>query len=342
MKSTLLLKAVAVALLITACSSEDSANSAKTTNSTARLAQNSSLAALQAAANRKLIQHYTFTSGKGSASITTKSGVTISINTSTLTLNGQPVTGQVDVQYVEIFTRGHMVTANKTTMGVADPDDQSDATDGTDLWPLESGGEFYVNMSQNGQPLDNAADFSLSVPASLTGGADPNMLAWSGAPDPAQDNDIAWQKQTDAAGTPIPVGGGGENGGNYNLHFNNFGWANIDRFSSYTGPKTTILVDVPAGYDDTNCIVYLATQGTQNLMARLDRYDAVTELFSEHYGQVPVGLQGYIIFISATTTQWNYAIYPVTFTAGGTVTVNASDILSTTQSNLETIIDALP
>jgi hypothetical protein len=338
MKSNFLFSTAIAASMLCACGGEESISSTETTNNLRKGVQ-AEIDGLQQKALSNLTQRYQLIPEKGITSVTTESGVVISINPSTFTVNKEPVSGAINVEFIEIYKRSQMATANKTTQGVADPENQTDETEGTDLWPLVSGGEFYVNMTtENGEQIDNGAEYSLNVPSGLTGGTDSDMLAWDGTED--ADGNVTWEKQTDDAGAPIPVTNG-EMGG-YELNLKNFGWANCDRFAAYPDPKTTILVDVPAGYDDTNCVVYLATEGQQNLLATLDHYDPATELFSEHYGQVPVGLNGYIIFVAGTTAGWSYEIIPVTFTSGLIVSVDPTLIQTGSQTDVENAIDALP
>ncbi|MES2485664.1 MAG: hypothetical protein V4581_06910 [Bacteroidota bacterium] len=338
MKSNFLFLTAIAASMLCACSGEESASSVTKTNNLKKGVQ-AEIDALQKEALESRKQYYSLIPSKGITNVTTKSGVVISINPSTFTVNGRHFNGAIKVEFIEIYKRSQMATANKTTLGVADPENQTDEVEGIDLWPLVSGGEFYVNMTtENGQQIDNGAEYSLTIPTGATGGTDPGMLAWNGTED--ADGNVTWEKKTDTNGDPIPVTMG-EQGG-YQLNLDNFGWANCDRFYSVPGPKTTILVDVPAGYDNTNSVVYLATAGEQNLLAPLDHYDAGTELFSEHYGHVPVGLSGYIIYVAGTTAGWEYEIIPVTFTPGLIVSVDPALVLTGTQADVENAIDALP
>jgi hypothetical protein len=48
------------------------------------------------------------TTGTGTVTLTSAKGVTIKINGNCLTKNGNPVTGSVDIEYVELFDKGHM------------------------------------------------------------------------------------------------------------------------------------------------------------------------------------------------------------------------------------------
>ncbi|AXG73499.1 hypothetical protein DVK85_04330 [Flavobacterium arcticum] len=342
MRTKLLFTATIVALFFSACSNEDNSNEKNNVNLKNSYRQTSDnyndVKKLQDNALEKITQFFEFNTENPNVTLETENGVMINISTSSLTIQGQRVHGNIVVEYVEIFKRSTMATANKTTMGIAD--EQSDEIEGVDLWPLKTGGEFFVNMTFNNQQIDDGANITLTVPTALTGGNDPNMTAWDGEIN--NGGDVVWDEDDDAE----PVGGGGDQGGtggeNYNLDVDNFGWSNIDRFWGYAGPKTTIRVDVPAGYDNNNSNVYLATEGEQNMLARLDTYDAGTELFSEHYGQVPVGLSGYIVFVSGTIGQWDYTIKPVTFTPNDIIVIDAVDIVTGTQTDVENAIDAIP
>ena len=334
MKTKLLFTAAFAALIFTACSKEDNSNSNDSNHIKSFSSDNNGgISALQEEALASKTQQFVFEGGgEGTTVLETESGVGIKIDMATLKINGNPVSGAFKLEYVEIFNRSSMVTTNMTTMGVAE--EQSADIPGLDLWQLTSGGEFFVNITTyNGQQLDNGAEVSLTVPTALTGGGDNGMTAWRGKEN--KEGDVVWNQEKEARVI-------NREGSRYGLDLDNFGWSNIDRFYNYSGPKTTIQVDVPAGYDNDNCMVYLATEGEQNILARLDTYDPVTELFGEHYGQVPVGLDGYIVFVAETTGQWGYAIIPVTFAPNDIIVVNASDILTGSQADVENAIDAIP
>jgi hypothetical protein len=48
---------------------------------------------------------FTATAGSGTISLTSAKGVSITINGNALTKNGSPVTGPIDITYVEILTK---------------------------------------------------------------------------------------------------------------------------------------------------------------------------------------------------------------------------------------------
>jgi len=285
--------------------------------------------ALHTAALENLTQQFTFDGAAGSVTFTSQKGVVLTINTSCLTKNGNPVTGDVQLEYIEIFNRGNMLTTNKSTMGVMPNGDKA---------LLISGGEFYINATQGGVQLTMSCGINLKVPATLTGAEDNAMSLWFGDID--EDGNIAWN---DAVGdNPNQEVGVGADGGSYYCYFNHFGWTNVDRFYSDPRPKTTIYVDVPEGYDDTNSAVYLAYVGETNALALLDKYDAATGLFTEHYGLIPIGLECYVIFVSEHDGEWTYAIKAVTIVEGEIITITDAELDSITEAELIAAIDALP
>ncbi len=284
--------------------------------------------ALSQAALNNLTQNFTMVAENGSATFTSAKGVKITINGSCLTLNGNPVTGNVDIKFIEVFDKGHMLATNKPTSG---------RLGNGNLELLISGGEFYVNATKNGQQLATTCNVMLEVPTSLTGGADLDMELFTGAID--ADGDLEWRKN-DQGG--IDVGQGGTGGGsNYYVSFGNFGWTNVDKFYSDPRPKTTILVDAPDGYDFDNSAIYLSYDGEgQNALAKMDTFTAAN-LFSEHYGQIPVGLACHIIFVTEENGQFRYGIKGVTTTANAVYSFTLAETTLGTEAQLVAAINAI-
>lgn len=285
---------------------------------------------LQEEALADLTQTFQFNAEDGSISLTSEKGVSIYLNGSCLTLDGNPVTGQVDLEFVELFDKGSMLTTNKPTMGILPNGDKA---------LLISGGEFHIMATQNGNDLEISCDIQLGIPSDLTGGTDNDMILWDGIID--ADGELAWDenKRDDTGGQ----GGGvfGE-GNQYYAFIGDFGWSNVDRFYNDPRPKTTILVDVPEGYDNTNSSVFLSYDGEDAGLANLDTYDAVSGLFSEHYGQIPIGLECHVIFVSEEANDWKYAVQAATIVENGVITITDGETSIVTQSQLETIINGLP
>lgn len=277
----------------------------------------------------KLKQTFTINE-PGTITLTSAKGVKILINRDYLRKNGVAVTGIVNIEYVELFDKGRMLVANKPTMGLT--------TDGKKNL-LISGGEFYIKATQDGVALETLANITLLVPGSLTGGLETGMTLWTGnLEDP---ENLVWKNAADATGTNGGKGGVQGEGGNYYVSFGNFGWTNVDKFHNDSRPKTTILADVPEGYDNTNSAIYLSYDGEgQNALAKLDTYTAAG-LFSEHYGQIPIGLACHVIFATEDNGQWRYAIKAVTVTAESVYTFTLAETTVGTEEQLIAAINAI-
>ena len=228
---------------------------------------------------------FTFTGGSGTLCTESANGVTICLNTNCLELNGTPVTsGEIQLDFVEIFDRGSMIVTNKPTIGF----------DNGEYNMLKSGGEFYMQAYQDGvaldiSPLCGVWDLSgLSVPASLTGGMDSDMTAWTGSID--GNGDILWEPMLVQTISPDGIPSSGEFGpvangmaidpvtgqwtdgweaDGYTLPFT-FGWSNCDVFYSWDDPKTTVVVDVPDDYNGTNSQVFITYGADDNTGAYLN------------------------------------------------------------------------
>lgn len=281
---------------------------------------------------KKNTQNFTATAGTGTITLTSVKGVIIKLNGNALTKNGNPVTGPIDITFIELFDKGNMLISNKPTMGVM-PDGKKSL--------LKSGGEFFIKASQGGVDLVSNGSIQLEVPVALTGKMDTEMLFWAG--DTKDPDNLAWVNPRNAAGT------GGQKDGNvgfgqtsYNVTFGNFGWTNVDKFYSDPRPRTTILATVPTGYDNTNSAIYLSYDGEgTNALAKLDTYNSTTKQFSEHYGQIPIGLKMHIIFATEDNGNWRYAIKAVTVAANDVYTFTLAETTVVTEAQMVAAINAI-
>jgi hypothetical protein len=278
----------------------------------------------------KITQKFTITAEDGAITLTSAKGVKININGNCLTKNGNPVTGDVEIEFVELFDKGNMLVTNKPTMGIMGDGNRN---------LLISGGEFFIKATQGGVALETGCNISLQVPTALTDGVDNLMTLWNGVID--DEGNLAWE---DARKVDTANGGKGgvEAGQNsYYVSFGNFGWTNVDRFYSDPRPKTTILADAPDGYDNTNSSIYLSYDGEgNNALAKLDTYTAAG-LFSEHYGQIPIGLACHVIFVTEDNGNWRYAIKAVTVQANDVYTFTMGETTVGTEAQLIAAINAI-
>ena len=318
-------------LAAVSCSNENSADQTPTYVPTAQ-----AFAALQNTALSGVTQNYSLIAENGITTFNSPKGVSIKINGASLRKNGNPVTGTVDVKYIEVFDAGKMLTTDKTTMGLQANGQMS---------LIISGGEFFVEAKQGGVLLTTVSPIELVIPGALTGGINAAMRLWTGQLPTPQANMLGW-----IANDPGPAGNGGVfangqgtiSGGTYNASLPGFGWTNVDRFYNDPRPRTQLLATVPSGYTGDNAAIYLHYDGQGNSLAKFDVYNALTSQFSEHYGQIPIGLVCHAIFVTEESRQYRYAIKAFTVQAGDIYNFTLAETVLGTQAQLEAAINALP
>jgi hypothetical protein len=278
------------------------------------------------------VQEFTIDASVGGV-ITGTQGTKVTFPPNSFGLNGTPVTGNVTVKLIEIYDKASMLLKDKSTLGMHANGDKE---------ALKSAGEFFINAEQdtnNLELLEMASVESRPVDfADLDGG----MQVFRG--DDATNGDWV-EADEDGDGekdNPQIKDGGGANGvsATYNYDIGDFGWTNLDRWYSFTGPKTQLYIDVPDGFDQNNCAVYLSYDGEPTALARMDIWDTSLQMFTEHYGMIPIGQQVHIIMVAEINGQLNYAIQ-------GTIIVDQdveviTSLSPITQPALEALINGLP
>ena len=242
-------------------------------------------------------------------------GVKLTLVGSNLRKNGNPVTGQVKVKYIELFDRASMLTANKGTM----------ATNGAEKNLLVSGGEFYIQAFQEEVLLTLSGTMSLEIPTALTGGPDTAMLPFKGTIN--GEGELIWEQSTTSDLFIAPVQGTANF--NYNVILDGFGWFNCDRFYDNIAPKTPITTFVPSGYGNGNSDIFLVVKSIPNSLGKT-------------FGQFPVGLDCYLVFVTAQGDKYRYAIKPQVLTANHQTTFSLSETTIGTKEELTAAINALP
>ncbi|RYD93433.1 MAG: hypothetical protein EOP54_19185 [Sphingobacteriales bacterium] len=276
---------------------------------------NQEFADLRTTAYNNIKQEFTIDVSQPYTSFTSQKGVLVTLYTGCITKNGAAVTGDIDIEFVEIFDRGTMLATNKTTMGLTDTGAQR---------LLISGGEFYINATQGGVQLQTNCGIQLTVPCALTGGLDEDMLPWEGVVDAA--GNVTWEQLFNDF-----WGGEGQDGVPfYYAYLDDFGWFNCDKFANFTGPMTDVEIQIPAGYTSLNSTIFIAIEGEPNTLGNLS-------------GEYPVGLECYLIFVSSDGNGgWVYAIKSVTLTQDASYTFTAEELDTATYEEVVAFINALP
>lgn len=256
--------------------------------------------------------------------------------------NGDPVTGAVTVELIESYSRVDMLLMDMPTNG---------KRPNGDIETLISGGEFFINATQDGEKLQPNGAFMLVAPAA-NNQFDEDMKVFDGknvdcdgdANCNDQDGDIVWEENEQNGVEPRDVEGpNGEYSIGYSTFIGQFGWTNIDKWYNDPRPKTTIYVDVPDGYDNTNSAVYISYDGEPTALGNMDVWDPELEMFSEHYGLIPIGLEVHFIFLSQIDGEWNYAVHSATIEENHIECFcDPLEIDGITEEALATIINGLP
>lgn len=326
-KLTMSLLVIAILFLVSCSKDENNPTKVRTTSTEFK--------ALKTASIESKMQNFQLDVSQTEV-FTTESGVQFVINGNCLSNNGNPITGTADIKVIELFNSGDMVTTNKSTMGKMENGDKA---------LLISGGEFFVNATQGDVQLQLDCPIQVLVPTNLTGQVDNQMILWKGigidedCDLPMVCDNIVWE-EIENGEVEIANGDNGETF--YVSDFGEFGWTNVDRFYNDPRPKTTLLVDVPSGFNNKNSSVYIYYNREPNALGELDTYIEEKGLFSEHYGQIPIGLECHIVFVSEDNGNWLYAIKPVTIASGDIITISDVDLNTATANELEALINDLP
>lgn len=339
MKTSTFFKVAFAALVFTACSSEDKTVTENDNSflEKSKEGDDGGLYALEQSKRENLKQYFKFETGVRKVSFTSEGGVSMTFNTSNLKVNGEPYNGDVIVEFIEVFGLGDMVTTGMPTLGVA----EGEANQESQLVPLITGGEFFVNMkTENGQDIDDGVPYKLEVPTELTGGEDTDdMISWTGEEE--DDGDVVWEKDTDDNGEDrdVPV-----EDNRYIISMFEFGWCNIDKLEALEGYEelTGIWVDAPEEFNDTNSMVYLSYQGQMNMLTGFNDFNYSVHLFDDPYNNIPVGAQFNVIFVSSSGGQWILGVKQVTIVGNDIIVFKSPDLSVVSDPTMVAILNSLP
>ncbi|MGV3631366.1 MAG: hypothetical protein ACO1O6_09170 [Bacteroidota bacterium] len=207
---------------------------------------------------------------------------------------GQPVTGTVNVELIELQKRSGMLMMNKPTIALK--------ADGNKT-QLITGGEFYLRISQNDADLVAEIPVKMAVVVdnpddrmSLFDGVtdSQNNLSWTGSKDDLSIENIDFKGSLKTAYT-FPVG--------------TWGWTNLDRFMNDPREKKKIAAKLPSGFDASNTVVLIAFKDGTASVSQLDQFE--NGHFTEHYGLIPIGAEIIVLSLSNYNGGWLYGVQQV-------------------------------
>ncbi|WP_456463664.1 hypothetical protein [Lutibacter sp.] len=264
--------------------------------------------------------------------ITGTQGTKVTFQPNSFGLNGTPVTGNVTVKLIEIYDKASMLLKDKSTLGRRANGDKE---------ALKSAGEFFIEAKQGANDLELLEMATVTSRPVDFADLDGGIKVFRG--DDINGDWVEADENEDGINDDVEIRDGqGADGefATYNYDIGDFGWTNLDRWYSFTGPKTELFIDVPDGFNQDNSAVYLSYDGEPTALARMDTWNSSLEMFTEHYGLIPIGLEVHIIMVAEIDGQLNYAIQGTTIVDGHIEVITA--LTPITQPALETLINGLP
>jgi hypothetical protein len=235
------------------------------------------------------------------------------------TLSGGAVSGNIDIELIEAYSKSDMILLNKPTVAFS--------TGGTDYAPLISGGEFNIEVSQNGQELTLKPGWTYNASVQAPNGVDPNMDLFYGV---SQNDTIIWE-QSDSS----QIFG---QGNAYDCYFDSINWINCDYFYSNPGPQTNVEVEIPAGFTNQTCMVFVSFDGLNSITSFYNYSNGVYSSGPSY--QLPVGLEVHFVAVSFIGGNPHVSIVPATITNGHHEVLPA--LVQTTEAQFEADLVALP
>lgn len=234
------------------------------------------------------------------------------------TQSGDPVTGSIDIEFIEIFDKADMIRLNKPTMGLQ--------TNG-DLAPLISGGEFKITASQNGSELSlkSGVMYNATVPA--PDGVDPNMNVFYGN---GSNDTLVWEQ----ADSGFINGQGSE----YDCYFNQIDWINLDYFMNDPNPQTVVEVELPSGFNGQNSALFISFDG-MNSLSTIYNFTNGVYTSAPHY-TLPTGLDVHFVAVAFIGGDPHVAIVPATIQNNHYETI--PQLNQTTPGQFQTDLNNLP
>jgi hypothetical protein len=258
----------------------------------------------------------TFTGAKGTQ-------VTIAPGTF-VNYDGSPVTGNVQMKLKEVFSARDMIFSGVFPVSYGSI--------------LKSGGEFYLQASQNGIPVDVMFGEMVEVnlpaqdvdPGMLlffgAGDADPDSLNW----DPIENNqqDSLWNN-----GFTFNVADGA-----YELTLDSLGWANIDAFNwSITYFPLEFTLTGVDGLDNSNTSAWAIFEDFNGVWPTgVPNWGSIENnvIYETHLGAVPFTL----VVVSVVDNQLYYGYLNLTPVDGTNYTINLE---VTTEEALDAFLGGL-
>lgn len=265
-------------------------------------------------------QNYTINGSTG-GSFTTPQGTKVTIPANAfLDASNNLVTGNVTVEFKDIYTRSEMLLSDRPTVEYG-------------AYPLKSGGEFFIVAKQGSTPVRIAPTKNITVHQPLNGWAfDNGMTAFT----ELSGDSVAWQAPADSSflTSDSALSGYVFNLFTFNSPIDSGSWCNSDNssyFSAYPQTTLTLKGTDSAGVFGTD--VFLVFQGINSMV---HVYNSGYSSFIYNYA--PQGLQCTVVAVGVKDSTAYSAFVPITIGTNQTVNFTLSKTNSSTfKSQLNSI-----
>lgn len=241
------------------------------------------------------------------------------------TMQGVPVTGTIQIGFIEMYSKKDMILLNKPNMEKRSGE----------LSALVSAGTFFIEAKQNGQKLrlrQNEYCIMNHIPAE-----DENIPMNFLFGEANQSNQFQW---IEVQGGQIPYQHNIVYGaiGEYHVSHTFLDWINVGHYLQTSGIQSAIHVELPVNYTAENTAVYISIDGVESVGGLYNFQSGVFSSSSNY--TLPVGLNVHFVVISYQNNTLQAAIVPATI---GSNHVESVSILNTVSaSELEVLLNDLP
>lgn len=224
-------------------------------------------------------------------------------------MDGNPVTGPVDVSLIEVYKKSDMVINAKPTI--------------SDGKVLVSGGEFSISATAGGNVvrIADGKTLSVSVPATTN---DPDMGIFIGSTDDSGNFD--WDEYFGCT-----MDSSFQNSG-YFLNIDTLSWINVDKF--YNSTNTDMTINLPNGFSTEKALTYVVFNDINSVIQAYDSDGGE----SYDLARMPLG-ESITIFSMAGKDDKLYAT-TTTLTVTSNVTVDLT-YTELTQSEIDVLLESL-
>jgi hypothetical protein len=245
--------------------------------------------------NRVQDQIFTMNADSGSTFITSNY-IYMGIDVSPfLNSNNDTVTGNVTIRLKEIMTKGDMILSGIFSVSGGKP--------------LVSGGEFYIEATQNGEQLHLSRPDAIYLFIPITDSIPVND--YRGFYEPALTSNTDWGTPSDTISADFTIGG---SSGSYTFGIDTLNWINCDYFYSFTGAATAVKANLTGMHTEANTKVFL-TFNDYNSACMLYRETGSLYSPGSEY-ELPVGLNVTFVAISLINGQYYSAFQSTSISSG--------------------------